>query len=121
MPAAAFAARKPGKLSVVGSTSLLVNFQPQLLPLSKPDERPRNRAGIGVSRRRFGGGREELKSRRRRFEVENAFGRRSRRVCSRTSAKTPQGRRKAAAQNDAAGGSHAICPILAHCAWRGKC
>ena len=47
-----------------------------LLALPELDERAGDRAGVGVSRRRLGRGRGELKPRRRGLEAEKAVGRR---------------------------------------------
>ncbi len=89
MPAVAFVARKPGKLSVVGSASSLESLSLQLLALPEPDERAWNRSGIGVSRRGSRRRRGQLKLGRRGYEVERALSRRSKRGRSRPRPEAP--------------------------------
>ena len=79
-PALAFAARKPGKLSVVGSASLFTEFELQRLALPELEERAGDRPGIGVDPCWLGRGRDELKSRRRGLEAHKAVSRRGGRV-----------------------------------------
>ena len=77
--------------------------QLQLLALPEPDERARNRASIGESRRRFGRGRGELKRRRRGFEAEKPSPAEAGASARAARAEAPRGRRKAAAQGPRAG------------------